>query len=218
MCLVNVSVQMGECQIDRADGEIDFRKLDQLRHLRLRISRNVGMPSHGIPALRALALWDFDGTNLDFLKNYPALLSLEITEFRRLKTLSGIENCKGLSKFELAYTPALQTIEDLKFIKSLETLEIINSKKIEQYTWIGNLHNLRRLIIEKSNAIQTLLFLEHLQKLEHLVIRNTPILDCDLSLLKDLPFLSHIYFDNKKEYEPVLGELKKLTKSRKTAN
>jgi hypothetical protein len=57
-------------------------------------------------------------------------------------------------------------------------------------------------------------FLRPLKKLESVVLRQVDIVSHNLAPLMELPMLSHIYMDNKKQYQPSLGALTKLVESR----
>jgi Leucine-rich repeat (LRR) protein len=201
--------------IGEADGPIKLDGLLKLKQLRLKIAKDRNLPKEGLPNLLGLAVWDFSGPDLSILAGYPQLKSLEVTQARKLTSLLGIDYCKQLSNVVVAYAPVLHNIEALAALKELKNLELQNCRKIQSYDAIGKLFSLKKLIIDKAASLDNLHFMSGLRNLEHLVIRNSAVENNDLSELKPMPFLSHIYLDNKKEYEPILSELKKMVQDRK---
>lgn len=157
-----------------------------------------------------------DGT-LRTLPNAPALRSLGLVQARKLISLDGVERFEKLTELHAAYCPALQHIDAIGDLANLQELELESIKNVQGYAALGNLSQLRKLIIDKAARLNNIQWASGLRRLEHLVIRQAAIEDYDLSPLFPLPLLSHIYLDNKKEYEPVLGELKKLVRVRKKA-
>jgi len=192
------------------DCPFDLGQLANLKRLIFSVAKGRPLPAVGLPKLRQLGMWGFDGKDLTILKAYPELETLELIQARKLASLDGLENCQNLTELVVAYCPALLNIGTLGTLGKLQSLDFENVKKIEEYKPLANLALLKKLIIDKAAPLKNIDFVRNLRDLEHVVIRNTAILDADLSALKLLPLLSHTYMDNKKEYEPILSELKKI--------
>jgi hypothetical protein len=148
------------------------------------------------------------------MENFPSLVSLELIQARRLISLDGIEQAKNLEFVSIAYCPKLQEIKALAVLPNVDFLELESVKKITAYGAIARLRTLTKLKVIKAALMTDLEFLGPLKKLESVVIRQVDIASHDLGPLMKLPVLSHIYLDNKKEYQPLLGALTKLVKSR----
>ncbi|MBM5575367.1 hypothetical protein [Deefgea sp. CFH1-16] len=204
--------------IGNVDTSIQLAGLSKLRHLRLQAGKNKCLPKIGLANLHNLAIWNFSESDLSILEGYPELESLEIIQAKKLISLEGIEACKKLSCVVLSYCPALHNINALIKLNLLQSFELKNTKKIHDYVALGKLVHLKKLIIDKAGSLQGVHAISNLKKLEHLVIIGSPILDNNLAPLKLLPSLTHVYLDNKKEYEPILGELKKMVLERKNSN
>lgn len=200
--------------VDTGEGTIDFGELRNLRHLRLQITKERGLPDISFPAIRELALWGFAGIDLSMLKNFPSLVSLEMIQARRLHSLNGIEQSRNLESVMIAYCAKLENINALGKLTKITLLELENIKRVQEYEAIGNLKELSRILVKKAGAMTDLRFLAHLKKLKSVVLREVEIKSADLGPLLNLPDLDHIYLDQKKEYQPVLGSLIKLVEAR----
>lgn len=203
---------------DDINAVSDLRPFSGLKSLSIKWEKKTAFPDL-MPSLESFSLSHYapqDGT-LRALPDAPILKSLGLIQARKLVSLDGVERFEKLLDLVVANCPALQDINALGELVSLQSLDFENIKNVQNYTALGNLSQLKKLIIDKVAPLKSIQWASKLRHLEHLVIRRATIEDCDLSPLLLLPLLSHIYLDNKKEYEPILGELKKLVQARKKA-
>jgi hypothetical protein len=203
-------------EINTASGQVDFDELSNLKHLRVHVAKGRSFPNVFSPAMQALALWNLGANDLDLLKNFPLLTSLELVQARKIKTLDGIAHAKGLKFVSISYCPNLENIDAIGALSSVEFLELDGVKKIHGYGAIKNLKMLSKLIIMQAGPVCDLGFLAQLKKLKSVVLRKVSIKNHDLSPLTNLPLLTHISLDSKKGYQPVLSVLEKLVESRRT--
>jgi hypothetical protein len=193
----------------------DLNALKNLQYLNVTLDNKQKLPSQLMPNLKDLSIWNMKSIDTEDLQVFPNICRLEIMHARKLISLTGLESCSKLTELVVAYCPKLEDINTLQKLTSLINLDLQNVKSLSDYSAIEKLKQLNKLMIDKAGVISDLNFIKDLKKLNHLVIRSTPIESCDFSPLLNLPVLSHIYMDKKREYEPIASELEILVASRK---
>jgi hypothetical protein len=206
-----ICLSLGEGQTVKCDLNV----MQNLQYLYVTIGKNQKLPTQLMPNLKDLSIWNMQGIDAEDLQVFPNICRLQIIQARKLISLTGLESCSKLTELVVAYCPKLEDINTLQKLTSLINLDLQNVKSLSDYSAIEKLKQLNKLMIDKAGVICDLNFIKNLEKLNHLVIRSTPIESCDFSPLLNLPVLSHIYMDKKREYEPIASELEILVASRK---
>lgn len=183
--------------------------LPNLQQLRIELDKKQKLPSKSLPSLKELAIWNLSDIDLKCLAPFSDLQSLELIDAKKLTALSGIEACKGLLSLDIAYSQKLEDIDGLAQLPMLQILSMKNTKAIKSYVVLEKLTQLKKLRLLAASPVNSLSYIAELSHIESVVIRNTPIVDGNLAPLKALQRLTYAYLDEKKEYEPVLGELKR---------
>lgn len=213
--------QLEHLRIQDGAGAVELDGLHQLRELWLDLKPGPGrqfrLPAAGLPRLERLLLWHLPDTDLDFLRHYPRLRQLHLTQAGRLASLAGLAHCGALETLGIAYCPKLRDIGALGQARTLLRLALEQSKGLDGYASLQALQQLRELKIIGAAPLPDLAFVRHMPALESVVIRKTAILDHDLSPLLDAPLLAHAYLDKKKEYGSLYGEIERMVQARHDA-
>ena len=151
--------------------------------------------------------------NLEYLNitNYPYESFSEISRLKQLKRifissrkLNSFKGVAGLEKLEildLYDCRKLLSLEEIQTAKNLRHIEITSCTKFSDISPLGQLSNLHYLKIENCGPIETIRCLKSCQNLESLfIIGNKPIVDGDLSVIKELPHLENISLARKRHY------------------
>lgn len=122
--------------------------------------------------------------NLDFLKTYMKLKSLELYYISTLRNIDRLSYC---SRF-------------------LEKLVLDHCKNIQVYNSIKSLEQLEYLMLNDNTEIKSLAFIKGLKNLKHLSFVGTNVLDGDISICKAI---NYVGFDNKRHYSHKFEEINK---------
>jgi hypothetical protein len=191
-------------------AELDLRQLPGLIHLATgweQVRKTIGT-THG---LRRLFLMRYSEPNLRPLGHQETLEALVMKEGPQLKSLIGIDQLPALREIGLFGATRLQDISgfgDAITALKLRRLELQSCPRVETLDALANVIRLEFLNVSECGHIQSLRPLIALHELRILYLySSTRILDGDLTPLMQLPHLTELRMQNRRDYRPSVREI-----------
>ena len=126
--------------------------------------------------------------NLRLLNDLPALNTLNLSGFQRLRDLSGLPELPGLVSLDLSDCEELRTLEGLERLPNLKQLDLSGCLILESIEGLGKLVGLEELKLSGCTGLKGLQGLDTLSNLISLDLS-----DCDdLKSVKQLPQLPQL--------------------------
>lgn len=139
-----------------------------------------------LPNLRKLRIRSHDLNNLRGLENFPNLISLQIQDGKKMKSLSGLDSAPLIERLDLGYLPEIQGINEIKELKHLKELFLFNCSKITNLQALSRCFDLETIQVN-GMQIETLKPLEDLPKLTWLLLsEKTKVKDNDTRLMNKI--------------------------------
>ncbi len=127
-----------------------------------------------------------------------------------LAEIDGLAAMTHLEGLELLAMAHLRSIEGLRNLTSLQRLRIEACKQVRSLEPLANLRALRHLSVSDCGEVASLHPLRGLKELERLELwGSTKIVDGDLQVIRELPKLRDVRFDNRRHYNMRREELAK---------
>ena len=180
-----------------SENVVDFSNFSKLANLNLTWNKNF-INITKCSRLKELALWEYPDKNLLFIKAFPKLEELNISN-SKIQDLDGIGYCKKLKRLTLRRNRNLESIDSLtKTGKTMVELVIIGSKKLTNYNPVGKSINLKSLYLLDCGAAPDVNFVKNLNVLDCGSF-NIDIADGQVSALLKRPiiFKNHKHFTHK---------------------
>jgi hypothetical protein len=157
--------------------------------------------------LRHIEGYRWAGESLECLGDKPQLdfLRLELMRRHRL-SLRGLRGVRKLRKLWLAYGEAVDWEEAIS-VPSLQEIVIDSCKGINLEA-VSQLPNLKVLRIENAGTIASLTPLRNHAALENFSIWKTDVVDGDMAPLLDMPNLTYIAVDKRKNFSHSLDQIR----------
>jgi Leucine-rich repeat (LRR) protein len=181
------------------DTEIDFTQFPKLEVCS--IFWNQKLESIGkCTTLRDLFVYKFKGSDFSLFSKLKKLERLRI-KGAQIDSLMGVDSLKNLKKLEMYLLTKLTSLSGIESSNNLEMLVIDTCKKIENIKEVSELKKLKVLAINNCGEIESLAPLVELKKLQQVLFwESTNIKDGDLSILKRLPSLEKVAYQNRRHY------------------
>ena len=181
------------------DTEIDFTQFSKLEVCSIFWNQKLGSIGECI-TLRDLFIYKFKGTDFSLFSKLKKLERLRI-KGAQIDSLKGIDSLKNLKKLEMYLFTKLTSLSGIESSDNLEMLVVDTCKKIENIKEVSELKKLKVLAINNCGEIESLAPIVGLKKLQQVLFwESTNIKDGELSILKGLPFLEKVAFQNRRHY------------------
>lgn len=189
--------------------EIDFSKLRGLESLFTYYNRGT-LNFSTVPTLKTLRITGYKAVNRNITDLFASsLLDTLVMCQGNIKTLEGIGKAP-IVYLSLNYMRSLENIDSLIDVKdTLRSLNISCCSKIHDFSVLQYLINLEKLEIEGCTCLPNLDFIKKLPRLKTLILANTPILDGNIELCKQLQYVK--IYPYKKHYNVLPDNLPKST-------
>jgi len=162
------------------------------------------------PSLKVLSLGEYKGKTAKDISQIKTLQNLELSN-SPLSDFGDLYRLGDLRFLGVYYHRKMETLEDIALVKTLEVLAVEACKKITRLDPLVNLKRLRVLSLTNMGEIESLGPLGSLTNLEEVYFfESTRILDGDLSVLKSLPKLRRVGFNNRRSYSHRLEDFPPL--------
>ena len=189
--------------------EIDFSKLRGLESLFTYYNRGT-LNISSVQTLKSLRITGYKAANRNITDLFTSsMLDTLVMCQGNIKTLEGIDRAP-LIYLSLNYMKSLENIDSLINVKdTLRSLNISCCSKIQDFSILQYLINLEKLEIEGCTCLPNLDFVKKLPHLKTLILANTPILDGNIELCKQLQYVK--IYPYKKPYNVLKNNLPKNT-------
>ena len=197
-----------------------INNLTELRELNISSSCNNVIDCSNFPHLERIGLEWFPNAKSLFncttlkrvfinccdIKNlsvFEKLLKLEYLSLKspRLESIGEVKTLPTLNFLGIYNARKLSSLEGIEQFANLEMLEIERCRKISNIEPVTALKKLRRLMIANCGKIDSLKPAAELKELREIFFHeSTNILDGDLAILKSLPSLQDVSFQERKHY------------------
>lgn len=190
--------------------DLDFASFPRLR--RLGVYWNAGFESLlACSALEELYVFDPPDSDLVRFGQLRSLRRLELSEGRRLKATTGIDQLPQLAVLGLYYQSGLEALTGLDRAVALRELAIESCKKLSAIDEVSQLEHLVTLKLANCGEIVSLQPLEGLRCLERFFAwESTKVADGDLTVLTRLPRLREVAMMSRRSYHPTVQEVEAL--------
>jgi len=123
----------------------------------------------------------------------------------KLDNLDFIKTYMNIRSLELYYMPKIRDIDTISYCsKTLEKLVLDNCRNIQDYDSIKSLKKIEYLMLNNNKEIESLAFIKDLQNLKHLSFVGTNVLDGNISICKAI---NYVGFNNKRHYSHKFEEI-----------
>jgi hypothetical protein len=170
--------------------------------------------------LRQLRAWHFKPKSADLqeLAHTTRLEWLALTQ-TNIMSLTGLETLEDLRYLDLAYAPALESLDVFRPGRlQLRELSIEKAKKIASYEPIAALPWLRRLKLSWCAPMPDLKWTKGMDLLDNFSFVETNVEDGDLSPLLELPKLRYVGTMDKKHYNYKFNAINEILSQRADAD
>jgi Leucine-rich repeat (LRR) protein len=217
-----------------------INKLSELKELNITSNCNNVIDCSNFPHLERIGLEWFSNAKSLFdcvtlkrvfinccdIKDLSVFSKLQNLEYLSLKSpkIASIGNVNTLTKLKflgIYNIPILSSLEGVEQFPNLEMLEVERCRKISNITPVKALKKLQRLMIANCGKIDSLKPAAELTELREVFFHeSTNILDGDLMVLKKLPHLKDVSFQERRHYNckwddlPMRCSKKELQKAR----
>lgn len=141
--------------------------------------------------------------NIDSLGRFARLTELESLSLKspKIRKIGDVSSLKKLTFLGIYYAKYLKSLEGIEVLTNLKHLEIERCNQIGNINPISYLTKIKRLMIPNNGPIESLSPLLNLANLKEVYFHeSTNILDGNLALLKELPHLEDVSFQERSHY------------------
>lgn len=180
---------------------VDFPRISSLRELRLENwSSKKYTSALSCASLRVLALSNYPNPDLSSFSGLVSLQELRLS-FGRVTSLHGVSSMTHLKRLTLQEFNHLDSLEGIEGLCELEDLWIYRAKKLRRLRGVEGLGQLRSITLTSLPLLESLRPLAKCAYLERVILlQNTNVLDGDLAVLKELPKLHQVRFNEREHY------------------
>jgi len=161
--------------------------------------------------LKKLFLYKYNPPSKD-LTGLGNIKTLEYISLKApiIKAVGNVKNLEHLNFLGIYAAVKLADIDGLTEFKNLKHLELDTCRKIKDMKIIGQMNSLEKLSISNCGNIESLKPISNLANLSELrFAESTNVIDGDIEILKKLPKLAKIVFQNREHYNQKMDDFAK---------
>ena len=187
------------------NSEIDFSAFPQLEKVVLEW-RAKAKSIYDCTTLRSIFINCWSGKSLEPFSKLTKLEYLGLAG-SRIKRIGDV-NFPNLDYLDLRLARGLESLDGIERFKNLARLDVNTCRKISKLDPLAKLPRLNFLYFANNGEIESLSPLRKMKSLEVFhFIESTNIKDGDLSILRELPNLKEVSFQNRRHYNLKRKEL-----------